>query len=364
MKFVIMAGGVGSKLWPISREDTPKQFSKIISDKSLFQMNVEGLLRKYKPEDIFVSITEAYVHFVREQAPEIPEENYIIEPNLHKDTGPASGYAMLKVAQRYPNEVVMFYVQPVVVRTPVEKYIEMIEGIENLVNEHNMLVTGGKIPTHPEVGSDLMKLGKQVKTSNGNIAYIVDNWIDVVQNRMTLEEVTEICTTSTVCLHTNHYTWNPEGLMNAYKEVRPDWHAILMEIKEVLGTPDEYEKVKKIYAKFEPGRIELLTRQLFNTQRAIAVILPFQWTHITTWDDIYRYSDDNGIETEQANVLKVESEGNLIRVNDKKLVALVGVNDMVVVETEDALFICPRGQVSKIKALYDQLKEEKYSRYL
>src|SRR3989339_1502272 len=105
MKLVLMAGGLGSKLWPYSRVKAPKQFVKIIGEKTLFQITVEQLLAKYSVDDIFVSVTEELVHFVEEQTPQLKKENYIIEP-MCLDTGPASCLAMAVVARRYPNEVV------------------------------------------------------------------------------------------------------------------------------------------------------------------------------------------------------------------------------------------------------------------
>src|SRR5574339_244419 len=103
MKFVVMAGGLGTKLWPMSRDSKPKQFQPMVGTKTLIQQNIDSLLLKYDPKDIFISTNFQYLDYVRQQVPQIPAENYIIEPNLKKDTGPASGYAMLKVAQKFPD---------------------------------------------------------------------------------------------------------------------------------------------------------------------------------------------------------------------------------------------------------------------
>ncbi len=157
-----MAGGQGTKLWPLSKDSFPKQFSDIVGDRSLFQLNLDDLLSEYSPEDIFISTTEAYISFIKEQAPMIPLQNIIIEPHLKRNTGPASCYAMAHLLKEFPDEVVGFYVQPVVIREPREKYIEMLKGMEFLVGKYGQLVTGGKVPTHPEVGSDYIKLGLEL----------------------------------------------------------------------------------------------------------------------------------------------------------------------------------------------------------
>jgi len=96
MKFIVMAGGLGTKLWPMSRDKKPKQFQPIVQGKTLVQANIEALLLKFKPEDIFIATNETYLPFIKDQVPLIPDENYIIEPNFKRDTGPAAGYAYLK----------------------------------------------------------------------------------------------------------------------------------------------------------------------------------------------------------------------------------------------------------------------------
>lgn len=368
MKLIVMAGGVGSKLWPISRDDLPKQFIPIIDEKTLFQLNIEALLLKYKPSDIFVSIAEHYIKYVKEQAPMIPEENYIIEPQLGKGTGPASGYAMLKVGMKYPDEVVMFYVQPVVVREPAEKYVDMIDGIEKTVIETGKFVTGGRALEFVDVGSDSLKLGNKIETNTGLDIYEISKFVHIVDRRLSAEETKKVYMEKDMVVHCNHYTWTPNKLLDAFKEIRPDWYDVLMEIKKVIGTDKEYEQVCKIYSKFDVGRIEELTETLFNTNRALVVKLPFYWEHITTWENVYQYLLKKNKESfgklridEQAknvinnNVIVLDGMGNLVIGDCKRRIAMIDINDTVVIDTHDMLFICPRNKVGKIKELLEKL---------
>lgn len=361
MKFEVMAGGRGTKLWPASRDEAPKQFQKIIGDKTLFQLNVEGLLEKYKPEDIFISTNEDYVKYVKEQTPQLLEENYIIEPKLRKDTGPASGYAMLKVAHKYPDEVIMFYVQPVVVRTPNRKYLEMIEGIEQLVLRDGKLVTGGQIPRYAETGSDYLQLGHTVDAINDLDVHQIERFID---RPKTQEEADELISKVKISTHCNHYTWTADKLMDAFKELKPEWFDVLMEIKKVLGQEDEYEQVKEIYAKFEPGRIEELTKHLFDSQRAQIVILPFKWTHITTWRDVYEYSILEDIDPLQANVIDIDSKRILVKGGKKKLIATVGLEDIVIVDSDDILLVCSQKASNRVKEILGILEEKGLDHYI
>lgn len=362
MKFVIMAGGFGSKLWPYSRIKTPKQFINLVGEKTLYQITVGSLLRRYEPEDIFVSVTEDLVHFVKEQTPEIPETNYIIEP-MYKDTGPASCLAMAKVAAKYPDEVVYFYVQAVSVREPEDKFLDMIGEMEKLVKESGKLVTGTIIPKYAETGSDLFKMGKKTEIDKGMEVYEVGEWINVVKERMSLEQVKEISSKFTVGTHANQYTWRSREFFEAVKRIRPDWEMVLEELRMVIGQGDEKEKVTEIYAKFEPNRIEVMTTELVKEGKVMAVVLPYNWTHITTWDDVYRYREAKNIPTIEGEVIEIDGGENLIISKGKRLVSVVGMKEIVVIETDEATFIAPRSMVGRVKEVMDKLKEEKYQKF-
>lgn len=359
-----MAGGPGSKLWPVSREHTPKQFIQIIGKKTLFQHNVEALLERFSAHDIFVSTSNELIHYVSEQAPQIPKENYIIEPKLGRDTGPASCYAMAKVAHRYPNEVVMFYVQAVCTRNPADRFLDMIETMEELVRTEGKLVTGTQIPKYVETGSDLMKLGSIRAVNRNMTAYSIDGWVDVVKERMTAEQVSALSKLYTLGTHCNHWTWTPTAFFQAVKEHRPDWYQVTQKIINVFGLPDEQEQINTLYSEFEPGRIELMTRELIPQQKVQAVMLPYKWFHITTWDDVYRYYQEQGIDTKQTEVIEVQQNGNLVLSQNKKLVALISVENMVIIETSDSILVCPRDKANKVKEITDQLKTRGYQEYL
>lgn len=353
MKLIVMAGGLGTRLWPTSRDATPKQFEKLIEDKSLFQMNVESLLKRYKKEDIFVSTNAQYIDYVKEQTPQLLEENYIIEPAFKKDTGPASGYAMLKVAAKYPNEVVMFNVQPVVIRIPDEKYLDMIEGVEKLVKERRKLVSGGIRPTYPDVGSDYLKLGKKVDAINNLEVYEVEQYIDRLGDYQKTKDLVE---NNNVSTHCNHYTWYSDELIDAFKEYRPDWYEILMEMKKVIGTKDEIEKINELYSKFEAGRIELVTEKVINDGKALIVILPFKWIHISTWNDIneyYRYKDKK---MHEGDIINIDSDNTFIKGKSGKVIAAIGLKDLIIVDTDDALLIARKDRTVDVKKVLEELK--------
>jgi mannose-1-phosphate guanylyltransferase len=176
--------------------------------------------------------------------------------------------------------------------------------------------------------------------------------------------VEEISRKFTVGIYTNHYVWRPKECFESLQKIRPDWFDLIEELMKYLDTDKEKEKLEEIYKKFEPDRIEVLTTELIKENKLLAVELPFDWTHITTWDDVYRYRENKKMPLDNGKVVNVESEGNMVMASDKKVVAMVGMKDMVVVDTDDALLIMPRSMASKIKEAGDILEEKGFKDYL
>lgn len=357
-----MAGGLGTKLWPLSRDKKPKQFQPLVGGKTLIQANIEALLLKYNPEDIFIATNETYLPFIKEQVPNIPDINYIIEPNIRRDTGPATGYALLKVSVKFPDEPIMFYVQPVVVREPAEKYVEMIEGIENLLMRDKKLISGGQKPNYPDVGSDYLKLGATVDSINNLEVHDVEKFVDRLGDFQKTKDLLENFVVSTHC---NHYSWLPSLALEAYRKYKPEWYDGLMKIKESFGKENEKELTEQYYSEMKPGRIEEVTVNVFDNGEGQIVILPFKWTHISTWDDIYHFSEkgDNNNNID-GDVIALETKNSLVKGIKGKIIATIGLEDIVIVDTEDALLVCRRDKAGDVKQILEELRKKDMKEYL
>src|SRR5665647_795098 len=220
MKFIVFAGGQGTKLWPISKEDKPKQFQSVVGGKTLFRQNVETLLLEYGAQDIFVSTKGKYVKYVTQQAPEIEVENIIIEPDVAKNTGPATGFALVKLSVKYPDEPFMI-VQADCLRKPDEKFIEMIKLAESIVKKEKKLVTGGQKALYPDMGIDYLMLGDPMSNQAGIDVFKIKKFIP----RMgTLEETEKLISDFGIATHSNHYCWYPNLMLDAYKKYNPSWY--------------------------------------------------------------------------------------------------------------------------------------------
>ncbi len=360
MKILIVAGGQGTKLWPYSRVNKPKQFQAVIGEVSSYEQTVATLLKQHAAEDIYVSTKRKFIKYVSEQSPQIPLKNYIIEPDTPKDRGPGEGLAFLRLAMLHPDEP-FFLIQSDLIRVPDEKFLQTIKAAEEIVKKHKRYVTGGIKATTPSMAADYLQLGERV-AKNGVESYTIDHFH---YRKKSLRETRQLIENYHVVAHWNHLCWYPELMLEAYKKYRPDWYEGLMKIKDVIDQPGESEAIEKIYNEMEKGPTEEVTKHIMGSGEAIAMLLPFKLTDIGTWGAVYDFFEDGVGNYEDGKVVTVDTKGSLIKSSNKdKLIAVAGVRDLIVVDTDDALLIVPKEEVDKIKDLQHMLEERKETEYL
>ena len=358
MKIIVVAGGQGTKLWPYSRESKPKQFQPILGDKSLFTYNIETLLQKYAPEDIFVSTKRGFIKYVSEQAPQIPLRNYIIEPDIKKDRGPAEGLAVLQLSLRHPKEPFMI-VQSDVVRQSEDEFLQFIADADNIVQRDKKLVTGGIKATAPDMGVDYLKLGEKVKHESNQEIYAAE----FIGRKASYAETKHLVEGFHVVTHCNHCCWYPELFLEAYKKYRPDWYKALMEIKDAIGKPGEDAEIERIYSGMEVGATEDVTRHVMED--ACVILTKFKWIDFGTWGSLADFFSNGGSNYADGNVVSVDANASIVKTTDKhKLVALAGVENMVVIDTPDVLLVISRDKIEKIKEIQKILAKDTNKSYL
>jgi mannose-1-phosphate guanylyltransferase len=363
MKIIVVAGGQGTKLWPYSRENKPKQFQPIVGETSTCTETIDTLLKKFSPEDIFISTKRRFIKYISEQAPRIPLKNYIIEPDAAKDTGPGHGLAFLYLKVNFPDEP-FFLVQADCIRRPEEAFLQMMEDACRLVERDKVFITGGMKATEASIGVDYLQLGERVQSDSQQEIYTVDSFLG---RRSTYRETRDLIENFHVVTHCNHYCWYPDLMLDAYKKYRPDWYEALSEIEEAMGRPGEDEAIEQIYNAMDKGSTEEVTKNLMEIGETRVVLLPFKWTDIGTWGSVYEFfiDGDGTGNYEEGAVVAVDTTGSLIKSsNPKKLIAVAGVEDLIIVDTEDALLVIPRDKVEKIKDIQAVLKEKGSERYL
>jgi len=345
MKPVIICGGVGSKMWPMSRSTMPKHFLPLIGGKSLFQLNYEALRKKFTPEEIFLQTNEVQAKIARGLIPEIPEKNVFVEPEM-RNQGPATGFAAAQLIKNGFGDEPFILVQADVLRQPDEKWLAMIAEAEKLGNTNDKYITGGFVPQSIVAGVDYLVKGNLVTEDNGVKIFEVADYIDRTEE----DKIKQYMGTDKLLLHANHTTMTPNNLLKMYQKYKPEWYGPLVEISKGGDVVTEYGKMPK-------GAIEEVTKIVYKNGESLVVELPFNWVDFGTWESVANYMKEKEMYSSD-DVLEIDSNNNFVYRKGKKYVALIGMEDTIVIDTEDGLLITKKSQTGKVGMVVDKLKEE------
>ena len=345
MKTVIICGGVGSKMWPMSRNTMPKHFLPLINGKSLFQLNYEALRKKFGPEEIFLQTNEVQAKIAKNLIPEIIDDNIFVEPEM-RNQGPATGFAAAQLIKRGFGDEPFILVQADVLREPDEKFLDMIGEQEKLGRINDKYITGGFVPQSIVRGVDYLVKGNLVSEENGVKIFEVADYIDRTEE----EKIKQYLGTDKLLLHANHTSMTPNNLLKMYQKYKSEWYEPLVAIANNGDVVSEYGKMPK-------AGIEEVTKLVYKNGEALVVELPFNWVDFGTWESVANYMKEKGT-YQPEDVLELDSNQNFVYRKDKKYVALIGVENLVVVDTGDALLIMKKENSGRVGEVVDTLKAE------
>jgi mannose-1-phosphate guanylyltransferase len=349
MKFILMAGGQGTKLWPLSTPEKPKQFQKIYKNKTLFRENLEVLLEKFKPEDIIISTKEQFAPYIEEQANEIPARNIVLEPKSKKNQGPGTILAVLRIFDLYGDQQFML-IQTDCLRFPKDKYLNSIKLVQKFSETNHCLTTGGIKATSVDMGVDYIKIDPKSENKNFyKVTEFVPRLNDFFKTKNLIQEFQVIA-------HTNHYSWTTKKFLDSLV-ANQNWH---QQAQEYLKNPKKYGDRKNLetwYEQFVAGPIENVLSKELETS-GFVFVLPYKWVDFGTWNSVYEFFKDSNLNYFDANVIEHKSSRNMVKSTSKKKIVMLGVEDLVVVETDNHLLITKREISNEVGEIAKNLNNE------
>jgi mannose-1-phosphate guanylyltransferase len=357
---LILAGGGGTRLWPVSRRATPKQIEAFVDTHSMLRVTFDRLLLQFRPEDIFVATAVNQVAIVNAQLPECHKENIISEP-CRRDTASAIGYALSRIAHSRPGETFVLINSDAHVRDP-ETYHRAIKAAGRRAEKEQQTVLIGITPTYPETGYGYIKMGDLVAVDEESQfkLHMVERFVEK-PDRATAENY----------LRAGNYLWNAtlivapiERFLRLYERHLPEHAGLYTQMKDAFGSDNEAQIIEALFERLPSVSIDygILERE------ANLTVLPadFGWQDIGNWRTVRDVlAADDQINVVRGNHVGIDSVGNFIHAPDNKLVATIGVSDTIVIDTGDALLICPRDRTHEVKQIVEQLKtNEKLKEYL
>ncbi len=356
---VLMAGGHGTRLWPVSREKTPKQIQPFIGSKeTLLEQTFKRVRKKYPLENIYVTTTRDHFPNVKKLLPEIPSQNFSIEPE-RKDTAAAIGLVAAIINKRDPESIITTINTDAYVGDKNE-YVKIIKLAQRLASEKNdYTILIGINPNYPETGYGYIKMKRPFKEINEHETFYVDKFIE----KPDLKTAKSYLKRWEYLWNPALFTWKTETLLGLYKVHLPNTYRRLKEIQKAVGTSKEKKVIAEAYPKM--NKISIDYGILEKTKNLIVIPADFGWADIGHWraikDILSTNARDNLI---KGSHLGVDSEGNLIYGFSGRLIATAGLKDIIIVDTEDVVLVCHKNCAQDVKKIVDQLKKKKLGKYL
>ena len=353
---VIMAGGKGARFWPRSRERMPKHLLDILGDRTIIRETVDRIRPLVPAERTLIVTGRSHAAELIRQIPEIPPENILIEP-VGRNTAPCIGLAALHILRRVPDAVML--VLPSDHRIGDEAaYRRVMQAAARAALQGDSLITIGIRPTGPETGYGHIEQGEHFSGSGADEIFRVRS----IREKPSREQAERFLAQGGFSWNSGMFIWTASTIIKAIAQFLPDLQQGLLEIREALGTDREEEVVGAAYTPLKSVSIDYGVME--KAKDVLVIPGAFDWSDLGSWDALWEVSqkDKNG-NAVRGDFIGIDAADSLIH-SSGKLVALVGVKDLLVVETKDALLICRRGRSQDVRKIVEGLEKKGLTSYL
>ena len=355
---MIMAGGGGTRLWPLSRRNRPKQMLPLVEEKSMFKMSVDRLTPLFPPENIYVVTSEKYAKELKEDAPLVPMENFIIEP-YGKDSGPAAALGITVIQRRNPNATIAILTADHHI-AHAEKFHNVLRASQQITQDTDTIVTLGITPSHPSTAFGYIQRGRKLGIAGGFSYFASLGFTE----KPDVERAQEFIFSGDYSWNSGMFVWKASHALEEFRIHQPAMYPLLMRLSEKVDTPQFEATLAEVWEAIP--KISLDYAVMEHAKNMVVIPIDIGWSDVGSWGTLFEIlrSDDNGNITlgEESKHIMIDSGGALIL--SKRLVAMIGVKDLVVVDTDDALLICHRDRTQEVKTIVNRLKDLSQDDYL
>lgn len=342
---VIMAGGRGERFWPKSRNSRPKQFLSLTSDgETMIQKTVKRLSPLVDTEDIFIVTNAAYTELVKEQLPDVPAENILAEP-CARNTAPCIAFAAAVISRKYDDAVMLVLPSDHLIGYE-NIYIKTLKKAVSVSLEGENLVTIGITPAYPETGYGYINFG-----SEAGDAYEVERFVE----KPDLQTAKKYLASGKYLWNSGMFVWKVSSIMANLKKFMPEIYEGALRIGESFGTEDFTETLVREFSAFTSESVDFGIME--KADNIFTIPGSFGWDDVGSWLAVERINEvDDDKNYIEGDVISVGSERATI-CGGKRLIAAIGVEDIIIVDTDDAVLVCSKNSTQDVKKVLAQLKE-------
>ena len=352
----IMAGGIGSRFWPMSRTNFPKQFLDILNTgKTLIQSTFERFASFIPAENIYVITSNEYVNIVKNQLPDLPLQNILGEPS-RKNTAPCIAYISFKLNQLDPKASLIVAPADHIILDPTAFTKVSLEAL-TFVNKHNAFITLGIKPTYANTGYGYIQYEQHGVTDN---VYKVKTFTE----KPNLELAKTFIASGEFLWNAGIFVWQVKNILTAFQKYLPEMYEVFEAEQDKFNTPDEVAALNEIYPQCPSLSIDFGIME--KADNVYLIPSSFGWSDLGTWNSAYENLEKDYLANAVAgeNVIVIDATKCVVHAPNHKLVMLQGLDDFIVVDTEDVLLICKKEKEQEIKEYVAEVKRNKGDRFL
>lgn len=355
---LIMAGGQGTRLWPMSRSHAPKQLLPLVEDHSMFRTSVQRIEQILPPQNIFVVTGEAYAREMQADVPEIPAENFIIEP-YGKNTAPALGLALAFIQKRDPDATVAILTADHHIANK-DKFCNVLTAAYQLAQE-NKIVTLGISPSYPATGFGYIQQGDRINEIDGFTVYESKRFTE----KPDIVRATQFLASGKYSWNSGMFIWNVKNAMSDLERYQPAMYALLTYLQTTFDTDDFQAKLDDIWEKMPNLSIDFAIME--KADNIVVIPVDIGWSDVGSWASLYDILPQdkfgNCIKGQAAdNRVILDTRNTLVYSN--RLTVAIGVQDIVVVDTDDVILICHKDRSEEVKEVVNYLRDNGNEEYL
>ncbi|MCC6801524.1 MAG: mannose-1-phosphate guanylyltransferase [Anaerolineae bacterium] len=354
---VILAGGGGTRLWPVSRADLPKQLLSLVESNSMFRVSVERLEPLFTPDQIYVVTGSRFVDAMRAEAPEIPPENFIIEP-YGRNTAPAAALAVTVIAERDPQATIVLLTADHHIAQK-QKFCDVLQAAYILAQD-DYIVTLGISPSLPATGFGYIQRGERLGEINGFDCYQARGFTEKPDTQTAIRFIRS----GDYSWNSGMFIWRADRALKEFERYQPEIHQQMMALRPSVGTSDFETKLAEIWEQVPSVQID--TGVMEKTERIAVIPVDIGWSDVGSWDALFDVldldTDGNGFKGSSPNRLVIDTKNTLVY--SDKLTVTIGIEDLVIVDTQDVLMVCRKDRTQDVKKVVDMLRAANDETYL
>jgi len=354
---MIMAGGGGTRLWPMSRSETPKQLLPLVEETSMFQVSVERLAPLFTPDQIYVVTGSLYVEALRAQTPQIPARNFIVEPYA-KNSGPAAALGIAVIQQHDPQATIAVLTADHHISR--KDTFRKVLAAANEIAQDDLIVTLGIAASFPSTAFGYIRQGEPIRDVQGFSCYHSLGFTE----KPDAETAVRFLVSGDYSWNSGMFIWTAKKAMAEFERQQPALHQLLVELVASVDTPKFDRELARIWEKITPIQLDYAVMEGATGMAVIPVEMG--WSDVGSWDSLFDVlpldAQGNAFKGSAADSIALDTTNTLVY--SDRMTVTIGLDNIVIVDTPDALLVCHRNQAQQVKEVVNRLRAAQKHNYL